>query len=134
MKGGLFPAVGSCARPSTAAFGRRSGFLRKSSLFSHLAPQAGMVCSGEAATGQIQPVELRRPLLTGQGEGCAVLSTQSGALAPSSRHRLSQRLFPKNVEPEPAWPGGISQQLIISFSWESWSKAGGEGGGRLRRN
>lgn len=80
IKGGLFPAVGSCL-PGQAvqgmgslSFGRRSGILRKSRLFFHLAPQAGVVCSGVAATGQTRPVELRRLLLTGQGEGCAVVS------------------------------------------------------------
>lgn len=59
---------------------------------------------------------------------------QSGALAPGSRHRLSQRLFPKNAEPEPALSGGIGRQLITSFSRESWCKApppapGGKPGG-----
>lgn len=92
VKGGLLPAAGAACQGKhcSLSFGRRSGCLRKSRLFFHLAPQAGVVCSGVAAT-VMQPVEPRRPLLSGQGEGCAVGS------APV---RGSGSRLPAQAEPE----------------------------------
>lgn len=48
--------------------------MRKTGLFFHLVPQAGVVCSGVTGTGQMQLGELRCLLLPGQAEGCVLVS------------------------------------------------------------